>query len=359
MTKTMHEVNRQSIFSSVRLISQPVQRTVLLLCAATLAGFGGGLWWPFELASHFRVQYAVLLVAGVVVLAVAGKSAWAWIALLCAGMNLGVIVPLYVRDSAQVGGHSSFRVVSINVSRSSRAYEKVIQFIQSSEPDVFLLMEVTHGWLIRLAPLSASYPHSIAQPREDNFGMAFFSRTPFGHARIEHGRTSDFPIVIASLVFNGKPLNAIHRLREEVPGSTGVGTKTPEKMSVSASGDSSVTIIGAHPPPPISRGFMREREQYLGEVREYVSLQKGPSLVIGDLNTTSWSPLFTTLVQLTDLRDSRRGFGIQATWPAAIPPFLIPIDHCLVSRQLQVINRQVGPNVGSDHYPVIVDLAVR
>jgi len=59
------------------------------------------------------------------------------------------------------------------------------------------------------------------------------------------------------------------------------------------------------------------------------------------------------------LPDSRAGRGIQPSWPASLPAALrIPIDHCLVSPGIAVVGRQLGPQVGSHHLPVIVDLAV-
>lgn len=36
----------------------------------------------------------------------------------------------------------------------------------------------------------------------------------------------------------------------------------------------------------------------------------------------------------------------------------IPIDHCLHSPDITVINRRVGSDVGSDHYPLIIDFSI-
>ncbi|MCI0525996.1 MAG: hypothetical protein L0Y56_00890, partial [Nitrospira sp.] len=58
------------------------------------------------------------------------------------------------------------------------------------------------------------------------------------------------------------------------------------------------------------------------------------------------------------LKDSRDGFGIQASWPTFVPLFLIPLDHCLVHSSVQVLDRRLGPKIGSDHYPVMIKLAV-
>jgi endonuclease/exonuclease/phosphatase (EEP) superfamily protein YafD len=84
----------------------------------------------------------------------------------------------------------------------------------------------------------------------------------------------------------------------------------------------------------------------------------GALVLLGDLNTTSWSPHFRDLINTAGLKDSRAGFGIQPTWPAGTPPLWIPLDHCLVSPEIKVHDRRVGPNVGSDHFPVIVEFSL-
>jgi len=74
---------------------------------------------------------------------------------------------------------------------------------------------------------------------------------------------------------------------------------------------------------------------------------------------TSDMPAFCRFAGESGLRDSRQGFGIQATWPSYMPPLRIAIDHCLVSGNVIVNGRRVGAHVGSDHFPVIVDVSLK
>jgi endonuclease/exonuclease/phosphatase (EEP) superfamily protein YafD len=87
--------------------------------------------------------------------------------------------------------------------------------------------------------------------------------------------------------------------------------------------------------------------------------QTGAVIVLGDLNTTSWSPYFRDLLADSGLADTRRGFGVLGSWPDLPSPLRIPIDHCLVSDKVAVHDRRIGPPVGSDHRGVIVDLTVK
>ncbi|MCU0565239.1 MAG: endonuclease/exonuclease/phosphatase family protein [Oculatellaceae cyanobacterium Prado106] len=91
-------------------------------------------------------------------------------------------------------------------------------------------------------------------------------------------------------------------------------------------------------------------------VAEYVRSRQHPTIVMGDLNTTMWSPIYRPLIHLTGLHNSRQGFGVQPSWVVDIPAFQIPVDHCLVSPSFRVLNNRIGRDIGSDHYPLIADL---
>ena len=82
-------------------------------------------------------------------------------------------------------------------------------------------------------------------------------------------------------------------------------------------------------------------------------------MVLGDLNTTPWSARYRALLDDAGLEDTRVGYGLQTSWPSFLPAVLrIPIDHVLVTPDLAAAEREVGPEVGSDHLPVWVELAV-
>ena len=104
---------------------------------------------------------------------------------------------------------------------------------------------------------------------------------------------------------------------------------------------------------------MKIRVRHFEELVQLISNQPDVVLVLGDLNMTFRSSLFQWFLRESGLRDSRRGFGWQATWPVAVPLLATPIDHGLVSHEINVLNRELGPNVGSDHFPVILEFSIR
>jgi endonuclease/exonuclease/phosphatase (EEP) superfamily protein YafD len=80
-------------------------------------------------------------------------------------------------------------------------------------------------------------------------------------------------------------------------------------------------------------------------------------VVAGDLNMSPWSPFFRRFMKKSGLKDSEDSFGFQPTWPTYQPILYLPLDHVLVSRDIAIVDRRIGAKVGSDHLPVVVDLA--
>jgi endonuclease/exonuclease/phosphatase (EEP) superfamily protein YafD len=104
--------------------------------------------------------------------------------------------------------------------------------------------------------------------------------------------------------------------------------------------------------------------EQLSNLARIASEAKGAVMLLGDLNSTSWGSYFHRLIQDGKLTDSRRGYGLQLSFPARKLIFgqllyLTPIDHILVSSEISILDRYLGPYVGSDHYPVIIDFSMK
>lgn len=81
----------------------------------------------------------------------------------------------------------------------------------------------------------------------------------------------------------------------------------------------------------------------------------GPVVVAGDFNSVSAGRIGRTFRAKTGLTPEPAWTG---TWPARAPtPFRIAIDHVYGSEDIRILRRRLGRPTGSDHRPVIVDLA--
>lgn len=298
-----------------------------ILCLVTLTGFLGRLWWVFELTSHFRFQLAVAL--GVLTLLWLALRRWRLAAVYAgfAAVNAFLVLSLlWPRATIATTSGPALRLVQLNVHTANQRSDLVLNFLRNAEADVVLLMEVNERWMQDLEPLHTDYPYVLAEPREDNFGIALFSRRPLINDKVIRLGSASVPSLVSELR---------------------VGTN-------------SVLLLGTHPLPPGSSEYARLRNEQLKQVATYVRDQTLPVVVFGDLNTTPWSPCFTDLLHDGGLKNSSQGRGLFATWPAWLPALArIPLDQCLVSRTVQVINKRCGPPVRSDHLPVLVEIQVK
>ena len=300
-----------------------------------------------DLASHFRFQYAVLLSIFSFVFLIASfrqaskaerrvphSSRWrflfrsregAFLAVfgLFALLNWLVVAPqCWVKLKAPMATGPGLRVMLLNVHRQNQNTEAALRRIVENDPDLIVLEEVDDRWWAALGPLRQTYRYHVSDCREDDFGIALMSRLPLTNATTMYLGSAEVPSVAAKVVFAGKL----------------------------------VTVLGTHPLPPGSATGTLLRNGQLVAVGDFLRRVNGTKILLGDLNTTPWNHAFQRLLHDSDLVDGSRGFGYQPTWPSFLWPMRIPLDHCLVSRDLRVDRYRAGESIGSDHFPLIVDL---
>ena len=101
-----------------------------------------------------------------------------------------------------------------------------------------------------------------------------------------------------------------------------------------------------------------ERDACLNEWSTELLAQGAPVVMMGDFNTTPWSPVFRKLLGQNEWGDSRAGFGNQPTWPSWLGGLGIPIDHALVASGVRVLNRSTFAIPGSDHRGLLLELGI-
>lgn len=281
----------------------------------------GGVWWGFDLASHFWPFYAVLLALAAGWLLVRRRWRDGGVAAAALLLNLTAILPYYLPATSPQG--TPLRLVVCNLFSGNPTPSQALDFLEASDADVLVLLEVDPDWAERLQSLRTRYPHGWIVPQEGNFGIALLSRQPLRDMEQINFGLSGVPTLTAVLV------------------------------------EADVRIVATHPLPPINGRFAARRDVQLADIARYCADSPRPVLVAGDLNATPWSGPFRDLVHSGRLRDSSHGHGLQPTWPTLGPIALLPIDHVLVSSELGVRQRTVGPAIGSDHRPVVVDMVAR
>ena len=276
-----------------------------------------------ELFSHFRLQYfLVALLLTLAFMALRWRT-YSLIGIVTVALNGWFVVPWHI-PADDPPPSAGLKVMLSNVLLSNDSADRFIALVLDEAPEVVVIQEATPGWMAQLGPLHAAYPHRIAEPRDDPFGIAVYSKLPMTSAAVNDSVPMGFPEIVVEL----------------------------------AAGDRSLSLITTHPMPPIGAGNYSSRNLQLDGIARLAARTPGPLILIGDLNTTMWAHHYQRLVDTSGLRNAREGFGVKPTWPLFLPFAMIPIDHCLVSDDIRVSGFDTGPTIGSDHLPIIVSLAI-
>jgi endonuclease/exonuclease/phosphatase (EEP) superfamily protein YafD len=307
------------------------------LALATLAGCVGRFFALADLFSHFVVYYAVAS-AGVLVSALVLRS-WriAVIALFVFVFNGWGLLPIYTPNQGEARpGVAVLRLAQVNLLHKNRDHVRVLDFIRRTDVDVMFLQEIDPWWERVVSGSDVPYRFVVARPAEGSFGIAMLA----------HDSLEDSAIIIE-----------VTRVIEFANGTA--GAERPGIEATLMFSGQRVKLLSIHPPPPTTSAFSRMRDAILLKAKAWADAQTDPHLIIGDLNTTPWSHAFTSLTGDGELISTQAGFGNQGTWPTHLPmPWLLPIDHCVVSREWVCVGREIGPETGSDHLPLLVSLAL-
>ena len=282
-------------------------------------------WWFADLCSHFRVQAGAAGAAAALAFALSRQTAATLAAAAIIVINVTALWPAAGQAQVAAGRPRALRVAFANVYYRNPHTDRVARFALESGADVVVLAEITPAWNAALADLERHFPyrHYAYLEGQRRAGTLLLSRLPLESATtLSFGRGGD-PGVSAEVR---------------------VGTKL-------------VHLIGVHPTWPLWRAATQRRNAQYARIAALARAAGGDTIVVGDFNATPFSPAYARFVAASGLMDASNGRGWMPTWPTFFPPFGLEIDHALVSRDLYVVQFERGPRVGSDHLPIVLDLA--
>ena len=213
-----------------------------------------------------------------------------------------------------------------NVYQYNEKHHKLLALIQQRNPDVIFLLETNRQWLKALKTLQEEYPHCIEIPKENTYGLLFYSRLPLLHHEINYLIDDEIPSIIADVAFNNQ----------------------------------SVRLYGLHPTPPVPQenSHSTDRDAEILIVGTMAKKHKGLCIVLGDLNDVAWSYTTKLFLKTSGLLDPRRGRGFFSTFNAKYFLLRWPLDHYFVSSHFRLVNMRVEKSINSDHFPISICLAI-
>jgi len=301
---------------------------IWFLILLTILVLLGDRHWVLELFTHYRPHLALVSLVVATLCVFSERYTGGFVALGLAVFHALVLGVHWVPHndafaSVQSTPSTSLRAIAVNVGSNNERLDLVSRMIKDEQPELVALTEVSQQRIVELADVSASY-HVAVNTETPGYGVGLFSKNPIKIAHTIDLGGHPYPALVASVVVD----------------------------------DTVVNVIVMRPPPPILKQWAQAQRDQFYALKALVADLTGPTVVLGDFNSTPWSPTFRQLLAGSGLRDANIGFSYAPTWPAGAGILALPIDHCLVSSGISVRDFRRGATVGSDHLPVIADLAL-
>jgi endonuclease/exonuclease/phosphatase (EEP) superfamily protein YafD len=276
--------------------------------------------WTIALAVHFPLQGLVLaLLLSCAWASLRPRRAWVGLTLVTTiVLNVNAMAPQFA-ERAPTSTGSGLRVLCFNTWPHNPHTTDIWDYVAEVQPDIAVLFETSEALLSSSSSLADRYRTTTV----DEFIVL-----------ISH----DIEASVDSMtrLHRGVAVNVVHLGRR-------------------------LQLVAAHPYPAISDDLELDATTTFEQLEDYCRRASAPVAIVGDLNTTPWSSRFQQLLENGQLVDSLLGRGLQLSFPAWPPviglPFGIPIDHCLHSADLLCTSRELGSALGSNHHPLIVELA--
>ena len=236
------------------------------------------------------------------------------------------IYPKQVETSRSPADENTIKLLILNVFIENRRTEEFLRLVEKVNPDLILLAEPDERWVKEIADLEKKYPFTVVYPLDNAYGMALYSRFELENPKLNFFIEDDIPSI-----------------------TTGVKLKSGAMVS----------LFCLHPRPPIPTESDRsnERDAELLFVGRMIKDFDEPTIVAGDLNDVAWSRTTKLFQKISGLLDPRIGRGLYTSFHAKYPIIRFPLDHVFHSNHFRLVDLRRMPNVGSDHYPIYVELS--
>ena len=224
-------------------------------------------------------------------------------------------------------------IFNLEYSNSIENFEKIRKMIILENPDIIQLAETSGRLSGEVKKLKKQYPHTLnLDKRKDIFDTVIFSKYP-----LKNKKDLTDNIVAATVVKNNKQFN----------------------------------LISVHFVPIANKLHTEIANRQMAAAIDYIKINKGDYILIGDLNMTMTSKRFTNFLNETNLYTYVSLIKPTSTWPAKMqlrfaPEYVlienfpnvlgIQIDHVLYSSKFKLIDKKITNSYGSDHRGLVVNL---
>lgn len=314
-------------------LARGLERLAVAGLALALVGQLGRFSAPADALNQFAPLWLSLgILGGLARLLLPGpRRAAALVAAASALLAAYVLGPAFSQSfgRARPCGDPGTTIVDFNVWKENRDPARAVAWIRAQKPDLVVLEEAAlNGGEVRAA-MAVDLPFQIDCLASDHrCSTVILSRTP--------------PLASGGLA-KGDAEN-----RKALSGA----------WAAFATDRGPMTVVGLHLDRPWPFGV--EQPSRLQTLDQFLdTTDRSSNVVVGDFNETPWSFALKRLDRLIGAPRATHGL---ATWPTPngvfqlpLPPFLA-IDQAYVGERIGMCSLSRGPNIGSDHYPLLIKI---
>jgi endonuclease/exonuclease/phosphatase (EEP) superfamily protein YafD len=319
------------------IITIVISILAFLFLLMTLMPFVRSDFWTFRVLEYPRLQKLSLGIGLMVACIVTRGSTGNWfpwifaVLVVCNAYLIYKIFPYtvaYKKEMKRVRARNEEREIKIftaNVLQDNTAYNKMLQQINTVDPDIVFLLETNGAWEKGVRSLEQKYPYTLKAPLENTYGLLLYSRLKLHNASVRFIVDEEIPSIKADV---------------ELPNG---------RM---------VKLFGLHPKPPVpeEEEYSTAKDKELMKVAFEVEKIKDPCIVMGDLNDVAWSRVTELFRKVSGLLDPRRGRGFYSTFSANHWWMRFPLDYIFCSNHFGLVQMRRMPHNGSDHFAMFIHL---
>lgn len=235
---------------------------------------------------------------------------WQGALFLLSGLALAAWSLLPLPGDTEPNATAALRVLGYNLKVNNPHAASDAHWLAEVDAQVIFVTEASHDWETLLAGL----PPGCARYEDSPFGLALFSRVPLKSCQVLGlaGAAMGYPYIRAELA-DGR------------------------------------VIYGVHLPPPLGATLARARDESLRQLAERIASEHSPVLLLGDFNSSPFSPQLRRFIDAAGLRRTSAN-GRPTWWPG-----LLSLDHALLRGDAPARAVEAYPWRGSDHRPIWID----
>jgi vancomycin resistance protein VanJ len=303
--------------------------------------FLGDAWWPTTLLLY-GPRWPVVLPALLLLFYTRKAGRWVWLPIALSVLMvlfpiLSFNIPVRKLLTSSNDDQAKLRVVTFNAFQGKIRLPAFEEYLLQVNPDVVLCQE---------------WPTTTTRPEHWKLGWQVVERNNALVIATRHTVVKSASITSKELGVNGflaayelnTPLGAVSLVNVHLPTIRGQAGELEEVIHGNAGSIEQLKQV------------LERRQKASHIAREWIKAFPGPMILAGDFNMTCDGVLYREYWSDFQNAFSTAGWGLgytkRTSWHG------VRIDHVLHDQQWQCIRAEVGPDVGSDHLPVLAEFVL-